>query len=304
MIRQVGEQLRGKGFVCCSYAMRTPYEDLNAKTCSDCNSTKACTPKTDFVVCSCEAGFVGDGLNCTRLVFCDSSPCCPQGYQWDFSKKQCTDVNECLSETTNACLGKSYCINRNGFYMCNRSATPPACPTTSCSFDQDCVKSVSSSGEATLQCIDPCTSYTYLDGSKRLYNMTSTGRFYNDRYVTGWRRYTKGLRMKEGCVSSLKCGSLTPFSLTDHPYLNEGVKLIPLYTNGLQKCAQTVSIPVKACPGGYYVYKLSELLTYDVYCTGLDFWKGHIGPGLGRLQSNWAAGHERGIATYERKGRR
>ncbi|XP_073420111.1 uromodulin-like [Dendrobates tinctorius] len=234
----------------------------NAKTCSDCNSTNAdCNPKQGYVMCSCKSGFIGNGLNCTRVVFCDTASCCSPGYTWDSSKKLCVDVDECQSSSLYTCLTQAECINKNGIYICN-AVKNPVCPSAPCSFDQDCVRN-----GADLSCVDPCTNYQQIDGSQRLYNLNSVGRFPTDRYLFGWYRYANGLSLKEGFVGSLKCGSVQPYTLSSHPSVSEGVKSVPLLTNGLTANSTGPSIMVKACPGGYYVYKFAGLMTFEVYCT-------------------------------------
>ncbi|KAM4045371.1 uromodulin-like [Anomaloglossus baeobatrachus] len=213
-------------------------------------------------MCSCKSGFIGNGLNCTRVVFCDTSTCCSPGYTWDATKKLCVDINECLSSSLYTCLTQPECINKIGTYICNPIKNP-SCPTSVCSSDEDCVRS-----GADLSCVDPCTSYQVIDGSQRLYTINSTGRFPTDRYLFGWYRYSNGLTLREGFVGSLKCGSLEPFSLSSHPSISDGVKSVPLLVNGLTSNSTGSSILVKACPAGYYVYKFAGMLKFEVYCTG------------------------------------
>lgn len=235
----------------------------DAKTCNDCNSTANadCNVKQGYVTCSCKNGFVGNGLNCTRLVFCDST-CCPQGYTWDNTKKLCVDINECTNSLLYTCLTQSQCVNKIGTYLCNPPANP-TCPTNACDSGEDCVRS-----GVGVKCVDPCVDYQQIDGSQRLYTMNSVGRFPTDRYLFGWYRYTNGLRLKEGFIGALKCGSVEPYTLSSHPSVDEGVKSVPLLMNGLLANATAAPILVKACPAGYYVYKFSRMLKFEVYCTG------------------------------------
>eukprot|EP00079_Xenopus_tropicalis_P033529 XP_017947300.1 PREDICTED: uromodulin-like [Xenopus tropicalis] len=236
----------------------------NAKTCSDCNGTASsdCTQETGYVKCSCKQGYVGDGFNCTPIVFCNSLNCCPQGYSWNSALMGCVDINECSSMTLNNCPTLSACANKNGIYLCSTSRTL-RCPTSACDPDKDCMNI-----NNVPICADPCTNYAWLDGTSRLFTINSTRRFSTDRFYFGWFRYTNNFIMKEGCVGSLKCGSLEPFTLGGTlPTNTSAVVMVPLIINYLTGCSSGTQIPVKACPGGFYVYKFSGTLRTDVYCT-------------------------------------
>ncbi|XP_073525054.1 uromodulin-like [Phyllobates terribilis] len=237
----------------------------NAKSCNFCNPSNAnCEQKSVYGICSCKAGFIGNGLNCTRMAFCDTSRCCPDGYSWDIRKKICVDINECSSPTLNKCSPTETCLNRNGIYLC--TPNPSAlCSGETCPSDQDCLKVNDS-----FQCADPCDVYNDLNGDSRLSSIESTGRFNTDRYNFGWFRYVGSLTasMKVGPVGALRCGSLEPYSLAeDHPNIGDGIKMVSLLSNSLSGSVVAGKLPVKACPRGYYVYKFSGMLRFDVYCT-------------------------------------
>ncbi|XP_053311912.1 uromodulin-like, partial [Spea bombifrons] len=238
-----------------------------AKSCSDCHATAGvCSSKGDFVTCSCTSGYIGNGVNCTAISSCSTESCCPAGYYWDnrVGYKVCTDINECANSTLNKCIPSSTCINRNGIHLCSTSRSI-ACTSSVCPFDQDCLNV-----GGTVQCADPCSNYQTLNGTTRLSTIDSTGVFATDRYNFGWFRYTgsAGLRMQEGCVGILKCGSLEPFSLNgSHPAVGEGVKMVPLTINSLTGCVTGASIPVKACPGNFFIYKFTGSVKIDVFCT-------------------------------------
>ncbi|XP_068119986.1 uromodulin-like [Hyperolius riggenbachi] len=243
-------------------------EDLDAKTCDDCNSTtdSICDSRSGYVLCSCKSGMVGNGWNCTIMAFCDRYVCCPDGYSWDAQQKQCVDIDECASSTLNKCSPTDTCVNKNGNYLCVANKSAPCGGASNCTSDQDCL---SISGAA--QCADPCYNYQQINGTNRLATINSTGRFPTDRNLFGWFRYIgNGLSLKEGCVEPLKCGSLEPFTLGgSHPNILDGIKTVPLLINSVASgCYTGGNILVKACPGGYYVYKFSGTLKYDVYCTG------------------------------------
>ncbi|KAM3910193.1 uromodulin-like, partial [Leptodactylus fuscus] len=238
-----------------------------AKSCNFCNSTNNanCDARSGYVICSCKPGYIGNGNNCTRMAFCDTYQCCPQGYKWDIDQKVCADINECSSPSLNECSPTETCINRNGIYLCNPNPAA-TCSGRVCSKDQDCLNV----GQNQFTCADPCDWYKLKNGDSRLSSISSSGRFDTDRYDFGWFRYTGKLTasLKEGTVGSLKCGSLEPFSLAAaHPKIGDGITLVPLYSNSLSGPVKAGTLPVKACPRGYYVYKFSGSLKFDVYCT-------------------------------------
>ncbi|XP_077155662.1 uncharacterized protein LOC143818136 [Ranitomeya variabilis] len=238
----------------------------NAKTCASCHPTAGlCTQKTDYVTCSCMSGFAGNGINCTPIASCTTETCCSEGYYWDnrVGYKICTDINECTDVTLNKCVPSTTCVNKIGIYLCG-STKNIACNTGVCAFDQDCLNV-----GGTVQCADPCQNYQQLNGTNRLSTINSTGVFTTDRYNFGWFRYNgTGLRMKEGCIGSTKCGSAEPFTLnSSHPAIGQGVVLMNLIANTATGCTAAGTIPVKACPGQYYVYKFSGSLKSEDYCT-------------------------------------
>ncbi|CAH2221607.1 cell wall DAN4-like [Pelobates cultripes] len=259
-----------------AYCSENSSED--AKLCSDCHATASvCTKKTGYVICTCIAGYIGNGVNCTAISSCGTQNCCPSGYYWDnrISFKVCTDINECNDNTLNKCVPSSTCKNMNGFYLCisNRSTN---CTTSPCPYDQDCL-----SVAGNVQCADPCFYYQTLNGTSRLSTIDSTGVFSTDRYNIGWFRFTgsAGLRMQEECAGTLKCGSLTPFSLNGtHPTIGEGIKIVPLQINSLSGCLTGANITIKACPDNFYIYKFSGMLQSDVYCTDPQFTASSIIP--------------------------
>ncbi|XP_063297832.1 mucin-2-like [Pelobates fuscus] len=236
-----------------------------AKTCNDCNVTRViCDERPGYVSCSCKDGYIGNGLNCTRILSCKDSQCCSKGYTWDKEKKTCVDIDECADASLNKCSPPATCINKKGIFLC-LNKRDSLCPSDVCPNDLDCL-----TVNGNIQCADPCENYQELDGETRLSTIQSTGRFRNDRYNIGWFRFTgrAGLSLIEGCVGPLKCGSLEPFSLDGpHPAMGEGVKMVPLIINAMIGCLPGSSIPVKACPGRFYVYKLTGSIKLDVYCT-------------------------------------
>ncbi|XP_075122501.1 uromodulin-like [Leptodactylus fuscus] len=241
----------------------------NAKTCASCDATAGiCSQKTGYVTCSCTSGYLGNGVTCTPLASCTTATCCSPGYYWDnrVGYKVCTDINECADATLNKCFPSSTCVNKAGIYLCSSNRNI-ACNNGTCAFDQDCLNVGSS-----VQCADPCSNYQLLDGTSRLSTINSTGVFTTDRYNFGWFRYngTSGLKMQEGCVGAVKCGSAEPFTLnSSHPAIGEGIVMVNLIANTVSGCTAAGTLPVKACPGGYYVYKFTGSLKSEVYCTAM-----------------------------------
>ncbi|XP_078665878.1 uncharacterized protein LOC144908217 [Branchiostoma floridae x Branchiostoma belcheri] len=117
-----GYRLAVDGFKC---------DDIDecAEQLDDCE--QACTNTDGGFNCSCVPGFiqVGDSceasVNCTRTV-CTNADCfvengiesclCFSGYNFTYNATVCTDINECSSDTLNAC--DQLCNNTNGGYTC------------------------------------------------------------------------------------------------------------------------------------------------------------------------------------------
>ncbi|XP_018412382.1 PREDICTED: uromodulin-like [Nanorana parkeri] len=252
--------------VCLTFCLHLS-QAQNARTCSSCNSTTTanCENSQGVALCTCKSGFIGDGLSCTRMAFCDSLKCCPDGYRWDVKTKQCVDIDECSNPALRKCSPSDNCVNRNGIHLCSFNKNAKCGGKEKCDDDEDCL-----TVNGVVQCADPCYNYNTLNGTKRLYTLSSSGRFENDRNSIGWFRFVgKGLSLREGCVGTLKCGSFQPYSLgDDHPGHGDGITVVPLFSNTVSLgCVRGAGIPVKACPEGYYVYKFSGLLRFDVYCT-------------------------------------
>ncbi|XP_069077589.1 uromodulin-like [Pleurodeles waltl] len=245
------------------FVMEYTVNKTHARACSDCASDSICQPKWNYVTCVCKAGFTGNGFQCMETSACTATGCCPSGYTWD--EETCVDVDECTDLSLNKCSPPSTCVNEMGTYVCTEDRSVP-CNVSPCDSSMDCLNV---NGE--LQCTDPCLNYQELDGTARLSNVSSTGRFLSDRSLYGWFRYmgSAGVRMKEGCVGGLRCGSAEPFTLVgSHPALEAGIRTIPVQINTISgACTRYGSILVKACPGDFYVYKFSGSSRSEVFCT-------------------------------------
>ncbi|KAL1005486.1 hypothetical protein UPYG_G00059760 [Umbra pygmaea] len=74
-------------------------------SCESCHEKASCLDspvehekggafRTRSVSCTCQDGFVGDGITCYDLELCADGSCCFQGYRWA-SELGCVDVDEC-----------------------------------------------------------------------------------------------------------------------------------------------------------------------------------------------------------------
>ncbi|XP_029427917.1 flocculation protein FLO11-like [Rhinatrema bivittatum] len=243
-----------------------------AKDCSQCDQFNAkCTAFPGYVTCGCNPGYYGDGITCTALVSCSSVGCCPSGYAWDSQQKCCVDVDECASSdpSINQCVPSSSCKNSIGLYICKNQNV--LCNGNNCSGGQDCLRV-----SGVDKCGDPCNNYNVLDGLSRLSNISSSGVFSSDANLVGWYRFNGsadglGVRIQEGCIGPLRCGSAQPYTLNgSHPTLADGIVTRSLFSNRASGCVPSSSVSIKQCPGGFFVYKFSGFSTFDVCCTNPD----------------------------------
>ncbi|XP_015270812.1 PREDICTED: uromodulin-like [Gekko japonicus] len=123
-------------------------------------------------------------------------------------------------------------------------------------------------------CLDPCSSYTVLDEPWR---STSYGPGTNcDSDKKGWYRFVGqgGERMPEACVPVHRCNTDAPMWLNGlHPEQNAGIvsRVACAHWNE-QCCLWSTSVQVKACIGGYFVYKLEGTPACTLtYCTDPNY---------------------------------
>nr|XP_055032620.1 uncharacterized protein LOC129421245 isoform X1 [Misgurnus anguillicaudatus] len=117
---------------------------------------------------------------------------------------------------------------------------------------------------------DPCYNYTSLDRPWRATN--ESGLYICDEYFSwhGWYRlYYNGMniRMSEDCVSSYSCNAYVNLWLSGaHPQIEDGVVTRQVFGSYWRYCSYfMLSIQVKACSGGYFVY---ELVSPQSWCSG------------------------------------
>uniref|UniRef100_A0AAY4DY98 ZP domain-containing protein n=1 Tax=Denticeps clupeoides TaxID=299321 RepID=A0AAY4DY98_9TELE len=123
--------------------------------------------------------------------------------------------------------------------------------------------------------LDPCSAYTSLNEPWRntdYHVNNSRGVPLCDRHVAGeWYRFTgmAGDAMPTFCIEENHCGTHAPIWLNgSHPLPHEGVAALSACASFNDNCCHwSASVEVKACPGGYYVYRLPRpAVCFHVYC--------------------------------------
>ncbi|KAM4598787.1 oncoprotein-induced transcript 3 protein [Fundulus diaphanus] len=123
--------------------------------------------------------------------------------------------------------------------------------------------------------LDPCSAYISLNEPWRnsdFHVNQSSGVPLCDSHMSGeWYRFTgmAGDAMPTFCISENHCGTHAPIWLNgSHPQLNDGTVTLPVCASFNDNCCQwNASVDVKACPGGYFVYRLPRpSVCFHVYC--------------------------------------
>ncbi|XP_040211799.1 pancreatic secretory granule membrane major glycoprotein GP2-like isoform X2 [Rana temporaria] len=110
---------------------------------------------------------------------------------------------------------------------------------------------------------DPCVTRTVLDEPWR--STSNTQDFVPspncDISKNGWYQFvgSGGVRMPQSCVPINSCNTNAPMWMNGtHPVLEDGIVSRTACANWNENCCSwTSTIQVKACPQGYYVYKLT-----------------------------------------------
>ncbi|XP_041434761.1 uromodulin-like [Xenopus laevis] len=279
--------LNCKGFI---YAMVLGFtgSSLTGKCSdSDCHPNATCEEFGGYQECTCKKGFTGDGFQCYDINECgdywltrcngycentEGSYNCTCYGGMIYTEEGCVDIDECSSKDLNNCHPLAVCTNYWSWYSCS-------CPHgyfgdgffcevnecqqgTPCDPNTECNKYI---GHYT--CLDPCSNHTVLDDPWRSLNNKHTGYYYYDyywshcdNYLSGWYRFQGKTDQKipEYCIAEQSCGTSSPIWLNGtHPTQEEGIVNVTTCSSWGDCCYWNSSISIKACPGDFYVYKLT-----------------------------------------------
>ncbi|XP_077350204.1 uromodulin-like isoform X1 [Lithobates pipiens] len=262
-----------------------------AVDCSLCHPYALC----DGFHCSCKDGFFGNGLNCSDIDECTDSrthncsigTCqntigsyvclCPRSY--NHSEGSCVPFNECEDPSLYRCHPVAKCIYTfyrytcvcpDGYYGNGSHCEIDECQRGACGFGMECTKSLGS-----YSCSDPCVSRTVLNQPWRSTNNTQLSIVYYNFFMNVWYQFvgSGGVRIPEYCVPELRCNADVPVWMNGtHPVIRDGIvnRTSCGHWSG-DCCYWTSTIQVKACPQGYYVYKLITIQDswwfYASFCT-------------------------------------
>lgn len=120
-------------------------------------------------------------------------------------------------------------------------------------------------------CFDPCENHTVLDDPSRS-TLNTEDLQQCDRDLRGWYRFVGegGVRMSETCVPMFRCRTAAPLWLNGtHPVLGDGIVTRTSCAHWSDNCCLwSTEVQVKACPGGYHVYRLDSTPECSLrYCT-------------------------------------
>ncbi|XP_066433925.1 uromodulin-like [Eleutherodactylus coqui] len=248
------------------------------ENCAECHSNATCEDYYDIKECSCDEGFIGDGFACSDIDECAyswSNHCpdicvntpgaykcqCPEGFTKNLHNK-CVDIDECSDPTFYRCQPLANCSKKDGDSSCSckvnftgdgSKCEDEECATSPCDQGLECLNE-----KGSYRCSDPCSSYITLNEPWRSTLISHGDNCDNKK--NGWYRFTGsgGIQLPESCVPENKCGTKASLWINgSHPLPNQG---IVAFTTCAQQdgncCYWSSTVHVKACIGGYHVYKL------------------------------------------------
>ncbi|KFO21015.1 Pancreatic secretory granule membrane major glycoprotein GP2 [Fukomys damarensis] len=121
-------------------------------------------------------------------------------------------------------------------------------------------------------CWDPCQNHTILDQPSRSTEHEDAGDKVCDSNLSGWYRFVGegGTQMSESCIPVYRCQTESPMWLNGtHPFLGDGIVQRTACAHWSESCCLwSTNVLVKACPGGYHVYRLESTPACNLrYCT-------------------------------------
>ncbi|KAM4632545.1 uromodulin-like [Discoglossus pictus] len=137
-----------------------------------------------------------------------------------------------------------------------------------CNFGSEFINTIGS-----YTCIDPCINHTILNDPWRSTNFSSLSNpVHCDSGFSGWYRFmgSGGIRLPETCPSLRSCNSEVPLWLAQsHPQPKDGIVSRTICGHWRENCCHwSTDIQIKACTGGYHVYKFEATSSCKLgYCT-------------------------------------
>lgn len=225
---------------------------------NDCPPPAICVNYYGYYFCKCKSGFEHkEGIGCVKMNKCADS-----------------SLNECHPLAICTSYYQSYtCTCPYGYYGDGRHCEVNECQQgTPCTSNEECIKYVGS-----YSCNDPCSNHTVLEDHWRSTSNVRIDRDFYDNWahcdsaLNGWYQLTGefGQQMPEYCVPEYSCGTHLPMWLSGkHPTIEDGIVNRTACANWNENCCLwSITILVKNCAKGYYVYKLQQTPTCPMaYC--------------------------------------